>query len=122
MSTLQLEENLESIRLNLPREVYENVDLNITNNNKYIIFPVQDDYIIEVWNVESKVLAFKIDPVNSEQITIITSPDSKYLFYTSDLNEITQMDIEQHKIVAKYTGTHTSEISALSVTPDQKRF
>ena len=89
MSTLQLEENLESVRLNLPRDVYENVDLNITNNNKFIIFPVQDDYIIEIWNVESKVLAHKIDEVNVEQITITTSPDSKYLFYTSDLNEIT---------------------------------
>lgn len=88
MSTLQLEENLESTRLNLPRDVYENVDLNITNNNKFIIFPIQEEYIIEVWNVESKVLAYKIEPVNSDQISITTSPDSKYLFYTSDLNEI----------------------------------
>ena len=122
MSTLQLEENLESVRLNLPREVYENVDMNITNNNNFIIFPIQDDYIIEIWDVESKVLAYKIDDLDSvDQITINTSPDSKYLFFTSDQNEISQMDILQHRVVAKYVGTHKGSITTLSVTPDATR-
>ena len=31
------------------------------------------------------------------------------------------MDIERHKIVAKYQGNHTAEISCLSVTPDITR-
>jgi WD40 repeat protein len=108
--------------LNLPREVYENVDMNITNNNNFIIFPIQEDYIIEIWDVESKVLAYKIDDLDSvDQITINTSPDSKYLFFTSDHNEISQMDILLHKVVAKYVGTHKSSITALSVTPDATR-
>ena len=31
------------------------------------------------------------------------------------------MDIEQHKIVAKYEGNHKADISCLSVTPDMTR-
>ena len=121
ISTLQLEENLDSVRLNLPREVYENVDMNITNNNKFMIFPLQDDNLIEVWNVESKVLAYKIQDLMIDRICLITSPDSKYLFYTSKINEISQMDIEKHKVMAKYRGTHNLNINALSVSPDGKR-
>ena len=43
ISTLKLEENLDSVRLNFPRDIYENKDLNITNDNKYIIFDMGDD-------------------------------------------------------------------------------
>ena len=87
MSSIELEENLDSIRLNLPSDVYDNVDMNITNNNKFIIFPLTEDELIEVWNVESKVMAYKIDlPI--DRICIITSADSKYLFYSSNTNEI----------------------------------
>ena len=56
-----------------------------------------------------------------DRICLITSPDSKYLFYTSNINEISQMDIEKHKVMAKYKGTHNSNINALSVSPDGKR-
>lgn len=31
------------------------------------------------------------------------------------------MDIEKHKVMAKYRGTHNSNINALSVSPDGKR-
>ena len=94
--------------------------MNITNNNKFIIFQVEEDEQIEVWNVESKVLAYKI-PAPVERIAVITSPDSRFLFYTSELNEISQMDIEKHKVVARYNGSHTSSINAISVSPDGKR-
>ena len=66
-------------------------------------------------------LAYKIDLDSVDQITINTSPDSKYLFFTSDQNEISQMDILQHKVVAKYVGTHKGFITTLSVTPDGTR-
>jgi len=64
MSTLRLEENLDSVRLNIPRKIYENVEMSITNDSKYIIAPVNDgNSCIEVWSVESKVLSFKISKV-----------------------------------------------------------
>ena len=97
--------------------------MNITNNNKFIILPVTHAEHIEAWNVASKGLAYKIDVATKDdnQFALITSPDSRFLFYTSELNEISQMDIEKHKVVARYKGSHTSSINAISVSPDGKR-
>jgi hypothetical protein len=57
VSTLRLEENNDSVRLNIPRKTYENVVMSITNDSKFIIAPMNNT--LEVWSVESKVLAFK---------------------------------------------------------------
>ena len=96
--------------------------MNITNNNKFIILPVTHAEHIEVWNVASKGLAYKIDVATKDdnQFALITSPDSRFLFYTSELNEITQWDIKKKKVVAKFKGSHTSPISAISVSNDGK--
>tara|TARA_B110000285_G_scaffold201172_1_gene235608 strand:- start:180 stop:809 length:630 start_codon:yes stop_codon:yes gene_type:complete len=67
-------------------------------------------------------LAYKFYLDYDGEITINTSPDSKYLFFTSNQNEISQMDILQRKVVAKYKGTHKESINTLSVTPDGTRF
>jgi WD40 repeat protein len=37
ISSLILEENLESVRLNFPRQTYENLDIFITNDNRFIL-------------------------------------------------------------------------------------
>lgn len=63
LSTLRLEENLDSIRLNIPRKTYENTEMNVTNDGKYIIAPLPESNCIEIWNVESKVLSHKITQV-----------------------------------------------------------
>ena len=59
MSSMRLEENLDSIRLNIPRKIYENTEMSITNDSKFIIAPLLEQGCVEVWSIESKVLAFK---------------------------------------------------------------
>ena len=43
MSTLRLEENLDSVRLNIPNKIYETVTMSITNDSKYIFVPITDN-------------------------------------------------------------------------------
>lgn len=121
MSTLRLEENQDSVRLNIPRKVYENNEMSITNDSKFIIATMESSNSIEIWSVESKVLAFKIKQVQPGKIAVACSEDNQYMFYTSDNNEVTQMELKYNNIVARYKGSHTGEIVDLSVSPDGER-
>jgi hypothetical protein len=50
ISTLILEENLESVRINLPLETYDsNRNIHISNDLNYICIPL--DNKLEVWSV-----------------------------------------------------------------------
>ena len=40
MSSMRLEENPDSVRLNIPRKIYENTEMSITNDSKFIIAPL----------------------------------------------------------------------------------
>jgi len=70
--------------------------------------------------VESKVVAYKLysDASNIQGIT--TSKDSKYVFYVSDTNEISQWDLIANKSVNKFKGSHNGQINFLGVSPSNK--
>ena len=108
--------------MNLHREIYENVDINITNDNKYIIFPSKFDCQLEIWLLESKICLYTIPYPKDFRVCIATSPDSRYLFYTSESNEVTQIEIEQNRPVAKYKGIHVNQLAAIAVSSDGKLF
>ena len=118
---MRLEENLDSIRLNIPRKIYERTELSITNDSKFIIAPLIEQQCVEVWSIESKVLAFKREQTQPEVIAVCTSADSKFMFYTSDKNEITQLDLNMNQEIAVYKGNHKGDIVSLTVSPDGSR-
>ena len=82
-----LGDNLESTRIKISQRAYENIDIQITKNNKFL-FILQDNKTIEVWNVESRVLD-KILPTESKNCSLELTSDSKYLFHVTGDNEIT---------------------------------
>ena len=106
--------------MNLHREIYENVDINITNDNKYIIFPSEHDCQLQIWLLESKICLYKIPYPKDFRVVITTSPDSRFLFYASEVNEVTQIEIEQNRLVAIYKGMHVGSFSAIAVSSDGK--
>jgi hypothetical protein len=88
ISTLELEENLNAVRINFPRKIYEDIDIFITSDYNFIFVKDQPNQFIEVWNVDSKIMSYKVQSEIQGRFVLCTSADSKFLFYGSDNNEI----------------------------------
>jgi WD40 repeat protein len=47
----------------------------------------------------------------------VTDADSKFIFYTSNINEISQQSLKSWKEIYKYKGTHKSLSNILALSP-----
>lgn len=96
LSTLVLEENPDAIRLNFPKHIYKSsIVLYVTKDNNFIFIEDKSQQILEVWNLESKMMAFTLKS-ECVDIGLATSSDSRFLFYTSDTNEILQYNLRKN--------------------------
>ena len=114
-----LGQNLESTRIKISQKAYENIDIIITKNNKFIFILDADNSCIEIWNVDSKVLVKNL-PTKSKNAGLTCSSDSKYLFHVTGDKEITQYDLEAAKDVQKYKHSHVKMITSLALNMTNK--